>query len=117
MTPTDALPGQISPHEAFFNEKPNWSSMKTFGCDALIRVPTNKKRKGKNKSKLATYLGHRDGLKGWVFETYATKKIVTSRDVDFYEGDWLVTGVKTLNHLRKNNQLAIQTNNRFFSYK
>ena len=104
MTPTKTLDNTISPYEAFNKELPDWSTMRTFGCDALIRIVTSNQRKGKDKTQLATYVGHRTGIKGWVFLTNKTKRLVTSSDATFYEGDWLPQGVQTLDALRPNDK-------------
>ena len=86
--------GNVSPYERWIGTPPDLSSLRTFGVDAHVRVVTQKTRKGGDKSHPCTFLGYREGLKGYIFETKKTKRIVTNGDAVFYEGDWLINGIK-----------------------
>ena len=39
ITPSRALPGNITPHEAYFGQKPDLSLLHIFGCKAHVQVP------------------------------------------------------------------------------
>lgn len=83
-----------SPHEKWYDQVPNLNGIRTFGCDAWVRVPHPSK--GHDKAKLCTFLGYRDGLKGYLFEDRKTKRIIKSGDAVFYEGEWKRNGIQNL---------------------
>ena len=89
----------ISPYEKWTGTAPDLRSLRTFGVDAHVRVVTQNKRKGGDKSHPCTFLGYREGLKGYVFENKKTKRILKNGDAIFYEGDWLLNGVKRFDFL------------------
>ena len=89
--PTSAL-NQKSPHEVWTGEIPDLSNIRTFGVDAWVRVIAP--GKGADKAHFCTFLGYRDGLKGFIFQNKKTKQILKSGDAAFYEGDWLVNGIQ-----------------------
>ena len=83
-----------SPMERWSGEKPDISYLRTFGCDAWVRVPHPSK--GKDKAVLCTFVGYQDGLKGYLFLNKATGCVVKSGDAMFYEGNWNVSGVQRI---------------------
>ena len=91
--PKDVLQG-ISPYEKWTGTSPDLRALRTFGVDAHVRVVTQNKRKGGDKAHPCTFLGYREGLKGYIFENKKTKRLITNGDAIFYEGDWLIDGVK-----------------------
>ena len=86
--------GNVSPYERWTGTSPDLSTLRTFGVDAHVRVVTQEKRKGGDKAHPCTFLGYREGLKGYIFESKKTQRIVTNGDAVFYEGDWLINGIK-----------------------
>ena len=62
----------------------------------MVRVVTSDKRKGCNKARKCVFLGYKEGLKGWIFQTYDTRRIIKSGDATFYEGEWLPQGIQRL---------------------
>ena len=84
----------ISPYEKWTGISPDLRPLRTFGVDAHVRIVTQNMKKGGAKSHKCIFLGYREGLKGYVFQTTKTKRIITNGDATFYEGDWLVSGIK-----------------------
>ena len=70
-----------SPHEQWSNEIPDISNLRTFGCDAWVRVINP--HKGEDKVRLCTFLGYQDGLKGYIFLDKITRRIIRSGDAVF----------------------------------
>ena len=101
MLPTKTVNGR-SPDEMDSGIKSNVSRIRTFGCQALVRIPSTSRRKGDDKAELCTFLYYRDGVKpGWTFRSERTNRLITSGDAIFYEGDWLPNGIQTLDALFK----------------
>ena len=99
MMPKKCLDGR-SPDEAMTGRKPDVSILRTFGCDALVRVPKERRAKGENKAQIVTFLYYKEGIKpGWTFRTKETKRIISSGDAVFHEGDWLPQGVQSMDSL------------------
>lgn len=73
----------LSPHYVWTGEHPNIHHLRTFGCEAWIRRknPVN----GEDKSVPCIFLGYRDGLKGYLFISKITGKIIKSGDAVFHE--------------------------------
>ena len=96
LLPKEGLGGR-SPSEMDTGTKSDLSSLRTFGCDALVRVPDKKKRNGADKAELCSFLGYVKGSKpGWRFRTKDSRTIITSGDATFFEGDWLPQGIQRL---------------------
>jgi hypothetical protein len=96
--PTAALPWGEStaetPYEAFFNRKPNLSSLRTWGCAAYVLFPADKemklpegvtKRKWEPKIKKERIFVGLRGNKLWKFLDPETLKEEVSVDVEFHE--------------------------------
>ena len=99
MLPKECLQGR-SPDEVESGEKPDVSKLRTFGCDAFVRVPNSRRRKGGDKAEACTFLYYKDGVKpGWTFRTQTTGRNILSSDAIFYEGDWLPNGIQKLGAL------------------
>ena len=90
-----------SPYEMWTGTVPNLRFLRTFGVDAHVRTVTQNRRKGGDKSHPCTFLGYREGLKGYVFQDKRTKRIINNGDATFYEGDWIVNGVKRFDFTTK----------------
>ena len=83
--PTSAFTTSMTPYEAWFNEKPDISNMRTFGCDAYVHVPNLLRKKLDSKSVKKIFVGYEDGLKGYRLLDPSTNRITYSRDVIFNE--------------------------------
>jgi hypothetical protein len=85
-----------SPHEVWYRRKADLDMLRTFGTDAWVKKHDNAMRKGGDKARKGLFLGYRDGLKGYLFEMYDTKRMVKSQNAAFYEGDWIRDGIKRI---------------------
>lgn len=75
----------MTPEEAWSNEKPSVELFRVFGCIGHVHVPDARRTKLDSKSTRCILLGICDGTKGYRLYDPIAKKIVTSRDVVFEE--------------------------------
>ena len=88
--PTRALLNSISPHEAWFGTAPSISHFRQFGCIAFARIPAEnigKSNKLDPRSIQCCLFGYTGNRIYRLWDPVA-KKIVTSRDVVFKEGEF-----------------------------
>jgi transposase InsO family protein len=85
--PTSTLQGK-TPYEIWFNEKPDVSNLRVFGCCAMVHVPKEHRRKLDSKSLKVIFIGYSEVSKGYKFFDPATKKTLRSRDVRFVENEF-----------------------------
>jgi hypothetical protein len=80
--------GDIVPAELWSKRKPSISYFKSFGCSVFVTLP-KKERRGKfsPRGKKLIFLGYCDGRRGFRMWDQELKKIITSRDVVFKEGE------------------------------
>lgn len=78
---------KISPDEIWFGCKPDFLSLKVFGCIAMVHIPNEKRKKLDKKSQKCVFVGYADNAKAYRLFNTVTKKIVISRDVAFFETD------------------------------
>lgn len=84
LSPSRPLNGEI-PDEIWYGKKASYGHLRVFGCRAFVHVPKDERAKLDAKTKECIYLGSpRDEL-GFRLWDPATKKMVRSRDVVFYE--------------------------------
>jgi transposase InsO family protein len=83
-TATTAVDGK-TPYEALFDERPNASHLKVFGCDVYVHVPDARRRKLDDKSVACRFLGYGEDVKAYKVYDPATKRIFSTRDVVFKE--------------------------------
>lgn len=83
--PTRALIGQ-TPYEAWYNEKPDISHIRVFGCLAYMKTPSTHNQKLDDRSKKVVNLGRETGTKGYRLFDPKANHIQVSRDVVFEEG-------------------------------
>lgn len=76
-----------SPNEIWFGRTPNIDMIRLFGCKAMVMIPQEKRRKLDEKSMECIFLRCADNAKAYRLYNKATKKIVTSRDVVFFENE------------------------------
>lgn len=79
--------GDQSPEERWTNEKPDLSHLKVFGCKALVHVPKQKRRKLDVKSDDCILMGYSTESKAYRLFNTKSAKIITSRDVIFFENN------------------------------
>lgn len=83
-SPTSAVEDK-TPAEMWYNEKPDVSKLRTFGCIAYLHVPAEKRKKLDPKCQKLIMIGYTaNGYRLWDAEKY---KIITGRDITFLEGD------------------------------
>ena len=83
-SPTTSLKG-ITPYEALFNQKPDVSHLKVFGCLAFLHIPSENLKKYDEKSQRVIFVGYPVGTKGYKFYDPSSKRFVCGRDVSFVE--------------------------------
>jgi len=84
LSPSRPINGEI-PDEVWYGKKASYGHLRVFGCRAFVHVPKDERAKLDAKTKECIYLGSpRDEL-GFRLWDPATKKMVRSRDVVFYE--------------------------------
>ena len=83
-SPTFAVKN-MTPEEAWNGHKPSIEHFNFFGCIAYAHVPDQKRRKLDDKGEKCTFLGVSNQSKAYKLYNPSTKKIITSRDVNFDE--------------------------------
>jgi hypothetical protein len=66
-------------------KEPSLTHLKVFGCDAYVHVPKENRSKMDKKAEKCTFIGYKDGLKGYNLWNPENKKVVYSRDMVFRE--------------------------------
>ena len=77
----------MTPEEVWSGRKPTVDHFRIFGCIAYAHVPDEKRKKFDAKDEMCVFLGASEASKAYKLFNPLTKKIVTSRDVIFYEND------------------------------
>ena len=81
----------MTPKEAWSGRQPSVDHLKFFGCIAYAHIPDEKRKKLDDKAEKCVFVGVNETSKVSKLFNPLTKKIVTSRDVIFYEDntwDW-----------------------------
>ena len=73
------------PHEVWTQKKPLLKSLKVFGCQAYVHVPSKKKMKLDTRSTLCRFLRFLNHEKAYRFEELSSSWILVSRDAQFME--------------------------------
>lgn len=74
-----------TPEEMWTGQKPNVSHMRTFGCEAMVHLPKEKRKKLDSKSQKMTFIGYCENTKGYRFLLPNSKIAIKSRDAVFLE--------------------------------
>ena len=82
--PTAALNNK-TPHECWFDEKPDVTSLRVFGSLCYDHVPDNQRKKLDAKSYKAIFVGYPDGSKGYKVFNISNGRFYRTRDVVFNE--------------------------------
>ena len=83
-TITKGLKGKITPEEAWTGRKPDMSTFRVFGCKCWNYI-ANPEGKFGDRARPAIFLGHKEGVKGYMVYHPDTKRVVMSRTVVFDE--------------------------------
>ena len=85
--PTAALDNK-TPHQCWFDEKPDLTSLCVFGSLCYVHVPNDQRQKLDAKSYKAIFVGYPDGTKGYKVFNISNGKFYRTRDVLFNENDF-----------------------------
>ena len=73
------------PDEIFYGQRVDLSGLRIFGCDVMVHVPKEKRRKLDKKSSKMIFVGYDEHRKGYRCIDQKTLKLTISRDVIFHE--------------------------------
>lgn len=76
-----------TPEEIWSKQKPNLSSLRVFGCKAMVHIPKEKRKKLDSKSNECIFVGYSDQTKGYRLYNPKSRAVIVSRDVKFFEHD------------------------------
>ncbi|KAI8436415.1 hypothetical protein MSG28_010011 [Choristoneura fumiferana] len=83
-SPTKSLSFK-TPVEMWSGLKPNVSHMRIFGCEAMVHLPKEKRKKWDPKAHKMIFIGYCDHTKGYRFILPNSRKVIKSRDAVFLE--------------------------------
>jgi hypothetical protein len=84
MSPSSALVDTI-PNDVWSGKKPLVAHLKVFGCDAFVHVPKERRSNLDKKAINCTFIGYKEGMKGYKLWDPASRRTMYSRDVVFRE--------------------------------
>ena len=90
-SPTKAL-SDITPQEAWSGHKPDLRHLRIFGCRAFAKIPDSRRKKWDAKSQELIFVGYCKESKGYRLVHPVTEKLTRSRDVSFFEHEFLASG-------------------------
>lgn len=96
-----------TPEERWSNVKPDLSSLRIFGCRAMMHVPKVQRKKLDAKSVECLMMGYCEHSKAYRLFNSATKKVIVGRDVVFIEPNANEVNVFT----NKTNELSSKDSN------
>jgi hypothetical protein len=82
--PTKILNNKSS-YEVLYNEVPDLSSLKVFGCLSYASTLPVNRHKFDSRAKKCAFLGYKAGIKGFVLTDFHTSEILISRNVKFFD--------------------------------
>ena len=82
-SPTRALKQPITPHEAFWNKKPNVSQLQEFGTNCWVLQQGQKPSKLDAKSRSYQFVGISEDSRAWRYYVPQSRKVLTSRNIIF----------------------------------
>jgi transposase InsO family protein len=92
MTPLSAIPPDTTPYEMVHKRKPNYSTLRVFGCCAWAHVRRKKRRSLEPHAKPCVFLGVPDDFKGWKLWDLSAQGgcggVIISRDVIWNEEEF-----------------------------
>ncbi|KAL2921578.1 Retrovirus-related Pol polyprotein from transposon TNT 1-94 [Bienertia sinuspersici] len=89
----------LSPYEKLFGSKPDYSTLRVFGCLCYTSTIKQNRTKFDSKANPSVFLGYPHAQKGYKVLNLTTNKIQVSRDVTFYEKHFPFHYDKTSNNV------------------
>jgi hypothetical protein len=90
MTPSSAIPPDTTPYKMAHKRKPDYSTLRVFGCRAWAHVRCKKRKSLEPHAKPCVFLGVPDDFKGWKLWDPSAQGgrggVIISRDVIWNEG-------------------------------
>lgn len=86
-SPTKVL-GIVTPYERWTGKKPCVSYFKIFGCKAVVLNKKPGRSKLAPKGDIYSFVGYQSTTKGYRLFNTKTKKLIVSRDVNFFENEF-----------------------------
>ena len=99
--------GHATPLERLFNQKPDYSSMRVFGCACWPHLRPYNKHKLEFRSKRCVFLGYSTLHKGYKCLDVSTGRVYISRDVIFDENIFPFTELHPNAGARLRSELAL----------
>ncbi|GJS97691.1 putative RNA-directed DNA polymerase [Tanacetum coccineum] len=95
------LPSKViknkTPFELLMNQKPDYEFLRVFGCLAYFTNTNTKGDKFEERGKPGVFLGYLTGTKGYKILDLETRKIIVSRNVNFYEQQFPFKNIEEIN--------------------
>jgi hypothetical protein len=92
MTPSSAIPPDTTPYEMVHKCKPDYSTLRVFGCRAWAHVCCKKRKSLESHAKPCVFLGVLDNFKGWKLWDLSAQGgrggVIVSRDVIWNEEEF-----------------------------
>lgn len=82
--PSSSIKG-LTPHQLWYNEKPQVGHLRVWGCLAYIHVQKDKRTAFGPHFEQGIFMGYPDGYKAWKFVSLETGKVIISERADFDE--------------------------------
>lgn len=96
-------------YEIFWNQSPEYSHMRSFGCRVYFKNMNLKGDKFEEKGKTGVFLGYPTQTKGYKFYDIQVKKITVSRDVLFCEDRSPFKNIKTDDNYEDEDHLKVHS--------
>ena len=84
LSPSVPLKGDV-PQRVWSGKDVSYNYLKVFGCRAFVHIPKDERSKLDDRSKQCIFLGYGHEEFGYRLWDPATKKVIRSRDVVFFE--------------------------------
>lgn len=103
-----------TPEEVWTGEKPDLSSLKIFGCKAMVHVPSDRRKKLDAKSASCFFVGYSNESKAYrLFDQSKGRIIIISRDVIFIECPQTVQVIENPN---ENNNSVLSPSDEYIEF-
>ncbi|KAK2366753.1 putative mitochondrial protein [Trifolium repens] len=90
LLPSSKL-NNASPYSVLYNKNPDLSHLKVFGSLCFASTLTSHRKKFEPRARKCVYLGHKEGVKGFILFDLINREFFLSRHVIFYENTFPFT--------------------------